>query len=115
MHEDIKKYADIGDTRELKYRFNNSLDIDPTFEKYKEDFEYCKKQKAFESHKKLTPLEFNNPSKWNDIYWANLKKDLFDNFSQKRLEHMIKVAKVIYKDKIERLKKERLAKKIKTI
>ena len=107
MHEDIKKYADERNTQELKYRFNNSLDIDPTFEKYIDDFEYCKTKNAFEKHKKLTPLEVNNTSNWNDIYWANLKKDLFENFSQKRLEHMIKVAKVIYKDKIERLIEER--------
>ena len=107
MHEDIKKYADEGNTRELKYRFNNSLDIDPTFEKYIDDFEYCKTKNAFDQHIELTKFD-NVSSNWNENYWANLKKDLFENFSQERLEHMIEVANVIYKDKIERLKRERI-------
>ena len=106
MHEDIKKFADEGNIKELKYKFSSSLDVDPTFEKYKKDFEYCKEKNVFEPYKELTPFE-TDKSKWNRNYWANLKQELIDNFSQKRLEHMIEVAKVVYKDKIERLKKER--------
>ena len=106
----IKKCIDEGDIKGLRYIFLDSLDIDPTFEKYKDDYAVCKKLDGlFEPYTELTPL-FVNHAEWDMDYWGKLKYDLKHNFSEKRFEHMIEVAKVIYSEKIERLLAERSAK-----
>ena len=107
MHKDVKKYVDLGDVQRLKYIFVDSLDVDPTFEKYKEDYEYAKTVPGLiEQNQELTPMT-KDQSRWNDNYWIALKKDLVKNFSAERFEHMQNVAKVIYADKIKRLEAER--------
>ena len=107
MDKDVKKYADLGDIQRLKYIFVDSLDVDPTFEEYKEDYEYAKKVPGLiEQNQELTPMT-KDQSRWNDNYWIALKKDLIENFSAERFEHMQNVAKVIYADKIKRLEAER--------
>ena len=42
MNTKIKKYADSGDIKSLKYIFVDSLDVDPTFVRYEEEYNYCK-------------------------------------------------------------------------
>lgn len=106
MHEEVKQAVQTGDIKRLKYIFVDSLDVDPTFENYREDFDYCVKHNIFENHEVLTKLQ-KDSSNWTFDYWKYLKKDLTKNFSKKRMEHMIEVARVIYKEKVERLKKER--------
>lgn len=108
MNAEIKAYADKRDIRQLRYVFAQSLDIDPTFEKYKDDYEYCRKKGIFEPHidSGFTPLE-SDKSKWNKSYWASIVTDLKDNLSQKRLDHMRQVAQVIYAEKIKRLRESR--------
>lgn len=101
MHKAVEEKADSGDIKGLKYIFADCLDIDPTFEKYKEDYDYCQKKvpELFEKHKEITPLT-ENQKKWNNDYWIELKIDLVNNFSKERFEHMKKVAKVIYAKEI---------------
>lgn len=106
MHEEVKQYADSGDVKNLKYIFVDCLDVDPTFEKYREDYEYCKRGGLFESHKDLTALS-DNKADWDENYWQKLKNDLLKNFSGERLEHMVKVAKVVNAEKYARLQRER--------
>lgn len=81
------------------------LDVNPTFEKYMEDFIYAKKYNMFDPHEELTPFE-TNPRKWNEKYWINLKMDFSKNASVKRLTHMRIVARVFYKEKSKELKKK---------
>ena len=103
----VERYIKANDIKGLRYIFADSLDVDPTFEKYNEDYEYCKGLTGFfESYEELTKLT-DDSSKWNKSYWTQLKMDLMKNFSEKRFEHMKKVAKVIYSEKIERLIKKR--------
>ena len=107
MLTEIKKCADAQDIKGLRYIFADCLDVDPTFEKYRESYEFCKKIPGlFESHQELSDI-VENQSKWSREYWDQLKMDLMKNFSQRRFEHMIQVAKVVYADKIDRLLKER--------
>lgn len=107
MDSDIKRYVDKGDISSLKYIFVDCLDVDPTFEKYREEYDYCKKVRGlFEDYKQLTPLS-ENKNDWDIDYWAKLKNDLIKDFSDKRFQHMIKVAQVVHKEKVERLKRER--------
>ena len=107
MHEDVRKYADSNDIKGLRYIFVDCLDVDPTFEKYAEDFEYCKKKAGlFDPHRELMPMT-ENQSVWNDDYWVQLKMDLLKNFSYERFEHMRQVALVYYAEKIARITKER--------
>lgn len=111
MDSIIKKYADNGEIDHLRYIFIDSLDVDPTFEKYRDEFAYCRNIPGlFEPYKELSPLK-NDPSEWNDAYWLTIKKDQEDNYSLKRFEHMIEVAKVVYADKIERITLERKERK----
>lgn len=106
MHDEVKKYVDSHDIQGLKYIFVDCLDVDPTFEKYREDYQYVKQHGLFEPHKDLTAFT-NSQSDWNENYWQKLKKDLLKNFSAERLEHMKTVARVVNADKFERLQKER--------
>ena len=108
INKDVKNCIDDKDEVGLQCIFIDCLDADPTFEKSKDDYEYCKQNAKwiFEEYRELTPLS-QNPSDWNEQYWSKIKFDLHKNFCDERFQHMVKVAKVVYKDKIERLKKER--------
>ena len=106
MSKYIRNYADNGDFKELKHVFTDALDIDPTFEQYQEDYEYCQNKGLLESHRELTPF-ISDPSRWTEDYWIKLKMDLVENFSEQRMEHMRKVAKVYLAEKIVRLERER--------
>lgn len=107
---EVKKCAENGNIKGLRYIFLDALDVDPTFEKYREDYEYCKKLEGFfETHQELSGLH-QNEAGWNAGYWEQLKADLTKNFSEKRYAHMIRVAKVVYAGKIERLMQERARK-----
>lgn len=108
MDKDIKKYVDQRDINTLRYVFSQSLDVDPMFEEYSEEYEYCVSKGVFETHLEdgFTPLT-NDKGKWDKSYWTKLCLDLEKNLSKKRLDHMRDVAKVVYADKIKRLKESR--------
>ncbi len=109
MDRTIKDLADKRDLKSLKYIFSGALDADPTFEQYAEDFDYCRSIPGLlEPHRELTPFA-NDSNLWDDEYWVNLKMDLISNFSEKRMEHMIEVAKVYMRDRIERIRASRAA------
>lgn len=56
MDAEIKKFADSKDLKSLKYIFVDSLDVDPTFVRYEEEYNYCKSIPGLlESHIGLTP------------------------------------------------------------
>lgn len=107
MDAAIKRSADNRDIKALKYIFVDSLDVDPTFIDYAEDYAYCKSVPGFiELHTELTPLT-DDQGKWTEEYWTKLKMDLLKNFSEERFSHMQKVAKVIMAEKVKRLTAER--------
>ncbi|MCC8051414.1 MAG: hypothetical protein LIP10_12310, partial [Clostridiales bacterium] len=107
MLKETQNYINKGDMVSLWYLFSSALDVDPTFEKYREDYEKCKNlPDFFQPYRELTPLR-ENPAEWDENYWAHLKSDQKENFSEKRFLHMMEVAKVLKKEKIERLLKER--------
>ena len=113
MHAEVKKCVESNDIKGLKYIFADCFVVDPTFEKYMEDYEYCRQIPGiFEAYKELTPFQADK-ARWNAEYWEKLKMDLINNFSVKRFEHMILVAQVVYADKIARLLQERKAAEIK--
>ena len=99
MLPEINKCIENKDIKGLRYIFIDSLDVDPTFEKYRKDYETCKNVEGL--------FEPYNEKKWTFEYWEQLKNDLMHNFSQKRFEHMQAVAKVVYSDKVERLLHDR--------
>lgn len=107
MNKEIKKCADENDVKGLRYIFVDCLDVDPTFEAYKEDYTYCKEIKGFfDGFEDMTPLRTDS-STWNEDYWIKLKVDLLKNFSEKRFLHMIEVAKIVKADKVRKLQEER--------
>ena len=72
MNTEIKKYADSGDIKALKYIFVDSLDVDPTFVRYEDEYNYCKSIPGLlESHVALTPFK-TKKADWNEEYWTNL-------------------------------------------
>ena len=106
MHKQVKEFLGKGDIRGLRYVFLDSLDVDPTFEDYQDDYDNCEKVSGFfEKNHELTP--FADRSQWNNDYWQRLKRDLEKNFSRERFEHMKAVAMVVYADKAARLLNER--------
>lgn len=109
MNTEIKKLADSGDIKSLKYIFVDSLDVDPTFVRYEEEYNYCKSIPGLlEPYIELTPFRENRVD-WNEEYWTSLKMDLLKNFSDKRMTHMRSVAKVFLADKVQRIQGERAA------
>lgn len=107
MNAEVKKCADANDIKGLRYIFVDCLDVDPTFDTYREDYEYCKRLSGFlEGYTELTPLRME-ASEWNEDYWVKLKVDLLKNFAEIRFSHMIEVVKVLKADKIKRLHRER--------
>lgn len=107
MMSEVKKCADARDIKGLRYIFVDCLDVDPTFEKYREDYEFCKNiEGLFDAHQDLSGID-EQKENWTTNYWEQLKLDLMRNFSKVRFEHMINVAKVVYADKISRLLNER--------
>lgn len=108
MDKDIKKYVDQGDIATLRYVFSQSLDIDPLFDDYSEEYDYCVRKGVFETHLEdgFTPMT-NDESRWDKSYWTKLCLDLEKNLSKKRLDHMRDVARVVYADKIKRLKESK--------
>lgn len=107
MNTEIKKFADSGDIKSLKYIFVDSLDVDPTFVRYEEEYNYCKSIPGlFEPYVELTPLS-ENKANWTEEYWTHLKMDLIKNFSDKRMSHMRDVAQVFLADKVQRILAER--------
>ncbi len=99
LHDDVKKAVDSGDIGTLKYIFSTCLDGNPTFDKYVEDYEYCKsKGVLFVPHTDLHPMTIDSV---NEKYWVQLQKDFRENPSIERLEHMREVAKILYKDRIQ--------------
>lgn len=111
MHTEVKKCVADNDIKGLRYIFADALDVDPTFEKYKEDYAYCKTINGFfEPFIECTRLSFDK-NQWNRKYWNQLKMDILKNFSEKRYEHMIQVAQIVYAEKIQRLQKNAVCKK----
>lgn len=109
MNREIKKFADSGDIKSLKYIFVDSLDVDPTFVRYEEEYNYCKSIPGLlEPHIELTPFR-ENKADWNEEYWTSLKMDLIKNFSDKRMTHMRDVARIFLADKVQRILAERAA------
>ena len=107
MLPEINKCIENKDIKGLRYIFIDSLDVDPTFEKYRKDYETCKNVEGlFEPYKEMGGIT-EDEKKWTLEYWERLKVDLTHNFSQKRFEHMRAVAKVVYSDKVERLLHDR--------
>ena len=107
MLTEVKRCADSKDIKGLRYIFADCLDVDPTFAKYESDYEYCKGIPGmFDSYTEMTALTMDE-SEWDMQYWDNLKADLMKNFAARRFEHMVKVARVVYADKVARLLDER--------
>lgn len=107
MHNNVKLAVDNGDTLSLKYIFCDCLDGDPTFEKYQEDYDYCVRNNAlFEAHKDFDKHPMVT-SHVDEEYWVQLKNDFMKNPSKERLAHMREVAKILYSDRIARIKAER--------
>lgn len=104
LNAKVKQAADRGDRNRIKFVFLDSLDVDPTFEDYIEEFEYCKNKGLFDAHQNMTELRLSN---LDESYWFALKKDFKKNPSIERLNHMRRVAKVLFADKVRRLEHER--------
>ena len=115
MLKEINRCIENNDMIGLRYIFLDCLDVDPTFEKYKEGYDKVKTIDGFfENYVELHPL-VDEKEKWNEDYWIQLKNDLRENFSEKRFMHMRKVAKVYFSDKISKLQRQRANEKIKKI
>ena len=105
IDEDFKQLIVNGDMKSLKYYFADCLDGDPTFKHYEDEYQYCIKNKIlFEPYREIHPLRLNDI---DEHYWVELKNDFIENPSVKRMEHMRKVAKILYAERIERIEKEK--------
>ena len=98
--------------KRLKYIFVDSLDVDPTNVKYKTFYDIAKKRGLLEPHEELTPFYSDSQlekmsQRELDEYWIKIKKDYQNNPSDERMQNMIRIAKILYKEKIQKLLKQR--------
>ena len=100
------------DIKQLKYIFVDSLDVDPTFDRYKSLYNSVKQRGLLEPHEDLT--SFYSDSQLEKLseeelekYWTKIKMDLIKNFSDERMQNMIRIAKILYKEKIQKFMKQR--------
>lgn len=115
MLKEINRCIENNDMIGLRYIFLDCLDVDPTFEKYKEGYDRVKTIDGFfEDYVEIHPL-IEEKEKWNEDYWIQLKNDLRENFSEKRFIHMREVAKVYFSDKIIKLQQQRVEEKKKEL
>jgi len=96
---DFKNTVSEGDVRLVQIILKDSLIIDPTFREFNEMFEYSKSRMPdllveFDNGK-LDYSEIN----WSKDYINELKVELMDNFSNKRIEHLKKICAYIYQDR----------------
>ena len=105
IHNEVRQYAANQDIRELKFWFKGSLDGDTTFQKYEEDYAYCKEAipQLFEPYRELTPLSLAHVDAG---YWTQLKNDLMENFSEKRFQHMKQAAQIFYRERLSTIQPE---------
>jgi cobalamin biosynthesis Mg chelatase CobN len=104
INDKIKQYVKDGDVKNLKYYFKDCLNVDPTFAKYEEAYEYCKSEGIpFVPHIELTPMNLDSV---DEEYWAQLRRDFMENPSVERMDHMREVAKILYRDRIEKIAAE---------
>jgi len=100
---DFKKTVSEGDVRLVQIILKDSLIIDPTFREFNEMFEYSKNRMpgllAEFDNGKLDYSEIN----WSKDYINELKVELMDNFSNKRIEHLKKICAYIYRDRIQNI------------
>jgi hypothetical protein len=109
VKDGVKAYIDAGELNVVRFVFADALEVDPTFEKYEEAYEYCKSiPGVLDPYEERTPLR-QDPATWDEDYWRKLKLDLGKNFADVRMCHMREVAKVILAEKIQRLRNERAA------
>ena len=105
MNKRVEQLIRDKDVGRLKFVFLDSLDADPTFVNYEEEYSEAKKIPGFfEIHKELTPLNTNN---LDEKYWSKIKNDLQNNFSEERFEFMRKAAKIYYSDKVKLIEQQR--------
>lgn len=98
--------------KRLKYVFVDSLDVDPTNVEYKTFYDIAKKRGLLEPHEELTPFypdsQLEKMSERElDEYWIKIKRDYLNNPSDERMQNMIRIAKILYKEKIQRFLKQR--------
>ena len=108
MNRKFKEFVDSGNVSRVRTIFLDALDVDPTFEKYKEEYGYAKENLPgfLEPHQDLTPF-VRDQGRWDEDYWVSLKGDLRKNFSEQRFVHMREVAEIFYAEKIHRIHWER--------
>lgn len=104
-HRKFQECIDKKDWKGVIYTLVDSLDIDPTFKKYKDDY---KALNASDFPWGELKIKLSEDSKdWDYEYWVKLKLEFEKNPSKELFEHMRKVAKVVYAKKISRLERER--------
>lgn len=108
MSDLLKKYIQVAgnDFLSLRRYFYNGFDLDPTFDTYQSDFEYCKERGFVESHKGLTPFVYDQ-SLWTKDYYDKIHGDLLRNLSSYRVKHLKRVARFVFKTKIEKIEARR--------
>lgn len=109
MRKIVRNYINGNDLEGLRFVFLDSLDVDPTFDDYRADYDACKDLPGFFApNENLTPFR-ENPGDWDENYWQNLKNDLQINFSRERFEHMRAAAPAIFHDKAEQIRQMHMA------
>lgn len=100
MTPKIDEYIKEKDAQALKIALKNRITIDPSFKEFDALIKYIKQHgiELYEKHNGK-PFEEDN-SKWDKDYMNTELIRLVTNFSVERVNHLRKVVKFVYKDRL---------------
>jgi len=103
----LKEHVKNQDINSIRIMLKNIIIADPTFGEFNELNSYVK-ENHIDIYEKYDGKVFEEDiTKWNKDYLNTECIRLVANFSEERVKHIRKVCKVVYKERIELINKER--------
>lgn len=107
----LKEYINNQDILAIRIMLKDRIILDPTFKEFDDIDSYIRKnyihiyENIYEKHDEK---EFEEKSeKWDKDYLNKQCVELVINFSKDRVKHLRKVCKVVYKERIDSINRER--------
>lgn len=104
----LKEHINNQDIIAIRIMLKNRITSDPTFKEFDELDNYIKNKTDINIYQEYDRKEFETDiKKWNKDYLNTECVRLVTNFSKERVNHLRKVCKVVYKERIDSINRER--------
>jgi hypothetical protein len=93
----FEQYVKDRDVLKIRISMNDSLLVDPTFNKFKEMESLALSQGIDKLYEEYNGKSFvDAKSEWNDRYMARQMNELVDNFSKERVKHVKEIISYLH-------------------